>query len=103
MLSRSRCFIMAVLRFLFHRLVSGGMAEFPNDNFLLAPNAEYHGCQECLHQCVPGVDRVKRPRHVLMKDGAHQKHGLKPNPDPDSKLQRALPRSRSQATLKLFD
>jgi hypothetical protein len=51
----------------------------------------------------PGVNGIECRAHVLMKDGAHQKHGLKPKPDPESELQRTLPRSRSRATLKLFD
>ncbi len=37
------------------------------------------------------MDGVEHPGHLLMKDGAHQKHGLKPNPHPESKLHHALP------------
>ena len=87
MLGRSRCFIISVVR---SSPSLGRYGGIPNDNFLLEPNAEYDGCQECLHQCVPGVDGIECPGHVLMKDGAHQKHCLKPNPDPESELQRTL-------------
>jgi hypothetical protein len=54
--------------------------------FYLAPHAEYNGHEECLHERVTGMDGVELPGHVLMNDGAHQKHGLKPNPHPESKM-----------------
>ena len=38
-----------------------------------------------------------------MKDGAHQKHGLKPNPDPESKLQRTLPVADAKTHDKVSD
>src|SRR5216684_4316894 len=59
--------------------------------FYPSPHAEYNGHGECLHERVPGVYGVEHPGHLLMKDGAHQKHGLKPNPHPESKPQRTLP------------
>ncbi len=38
-----------------------------------------------------------------MKDGAHQKHGLKPNPYPESELQRTLPVADPKTHNKVSD
>src|SRR6266853_6001096 len=51
----------------------------PQRQFLLAPDAEYHSHEQCLHQCVPGVDGVERPGHVLpefLRDFAGSRNGI---------------------------
>src|SRR6266849_10538750 len=58
---------------------------------LFAPHAEDNGHEERLREGVAGMNGVEHPGHFLMKDGAHQQHGLKPEPQPESELQRNLP------------